>query len=311
MRETIKIQGKSLELSNLDKILWPKLKISKGEMIEYYISIAPYILPHLKNRPLSMKRFPDGVAGEFFFEKNAPKFTPKWVKTIPVKSEDGKPARHASQLAGVAGRITNYILVNNLPTLIWVANLACIEFHTWLSATPKLNHPGTVLFDLDPTEKGTFKDAAEAALLIKKILEDLGILSFAKTSGMRGLHIQVPIKQNVSFELARTFVRLIGDVLDKRYPRLITMEERKVEREKTGKVFVDWTQNSKAATAIVPYSLRASNIATVACPVAWEEVKKGIEPGMFSLREIEKRLKKTDDVWKNYNRKFDLRKILK
>jgi len=292
--ETIKIQGKTLQLTNLDKVLWPEIKISKGEMIEYYLSVAPYLLPFLKNRPLSMKRFPDGIEGEHFFEKNAPSFRPKWIKTKPVKD--------------TAGKVVNYILVNDLATLCWVANLACIEFHIFLSAAPKIEKPDVVLFDLDPTESGTFKDILQAALLIKTVLDDLALPSFAKTTGMRGMHIQIPIKQNTTFDYVRRFVRLVGEKLADYRPGLVTMEERKAERKKFGKVFLDWTQNSNSATAVAPYSLRASQKATVACPVSWKEVKEGIEPEMFTIKNIEKRIKKMGDVWKGYERKIWLRR---
>ena len=270
-----------VDLKNLDKIFYPKIKVTKAQIIEYYIKMAPKILPVIADRPLVLTRYPDGVEGEkiSFFEKNAPEGTPDWVKTKKIYSPTSK-------------RDVHYIVCNDLDTLIWLSNLAALEIHMPFSKIDELDKPDLLFFDVDPEPPATLSDAAEVALLLKDKLLDLGLTPFVKTSGKKGLHIVIPINPNHTFEKTRAFVHEVGIELAKESE--IVVSEFK-DTKKPGKVFADYLQNSPLRTMVVPYSLRPTPDATVSAPMEWKEVKKGINPSNFNIFTVAER---KSDPWK-------------
>jgi bifunctional non-homologous end joining protein LigD len=278
-----------VEFTNLDKTIFPKLKIKKYKIIEYYIKTAPKMLGFLANRPLVLTRFPDGIDQEGFYEKAAPQGTPSWVKTVKIHSETAK-------------RDVNYVLCNDLDTLIWLANLATIEIHMPFSKVDSQEKPDMVFFDVDPEPPATYKDAATVALLIKEKLDKIGLESCVKTSGKKGLHVIIPIVQEHFFRETRAFVHKIGQQLA-REQRLVVSEF--TDTKKPEKVFVDYLQNSHGRTMVAPYSLRATPEATVSTPLEWGEVEKGIKPTELNIFSVVKREK---DPWKKI---FDVKQKLK
>ena len=256
-----------VEFTNLDKILYPSLNITKGQIIKYYIQMAPKMLDILANRPIVLTRFPNGVDQEGFYEKDAPKGTPSWVKTIRKYSETAK-------------RELNYILCDDLDTLIWLANLAALEIHMTLSQADSFEDPDLVVFDLDPKPPAGYQEVAEVASLIKEKLDSLGLKSFVKTSGKKGIHVLFPIIKSYSFKRTREFVQGIGESLKKQTDTIVTERSKK---ETEGKVYIDYVQNSHGRTMICPYSLRATSHATVSMPLKWDEVKKALNPEEFNL----------------------------
>jgi len=281
MMEDLK-QLTKVNLTNLDKILFPEAQVSKGQFIEYYIRMAPKMLPVMKDRPLVLTRYPDGIKGEKygFFEKNAPMGTPQWVKTKTIYSSTSK-------------RDVHYIVCNDLDTLIWLANLATLEIHMPFSTIDKLDKPDMLFFDVDPEPPATLSDAAEVSLQLKDKLIDLGLTPFVKTSGKKGLHVVIPIVPEHDFKEARAFVHEIGIELAK--DNEIVVSEFK-DTKKPGKVFADYLQNSPMRTMVVPYSLRPTTEATVSTPLEWSEVKKGINPSDYNIFNA---VKRKEDPWKN------------
>jgi bifunctional non-homologous end joining protein LigD len=268
-----------VEFTNLDKILFPKLQIRKAQVIEYYIKTAPKMLDLLANRPLVLTRFPDGIEKEGFYEKDAPQGTPTWVKTVKIYSETAK-------------RDVNYILCNDLDTLIWLANLAAIEIHIPLSKADSRGKPDFVFFDIDPEPAVSFEEVTAVALLLKEKLDKLGLTSYVKTSGKKGLHVLIPIQRKYTFRDTRAFVHKIGQQLAKEHEIVVSEF---TETKRPGKVFVDYLQNSHGRTMVCPYSLRVTPEATVSTPLQWTEVKKGIKPAEFNIFSMVKREK---DPWK-------------
>ncbi len=277
-----------VKFSNPEKIYFPEADYTKGEMVKYYLDVAPYILPHLKNRPVTLIRFPEGIRGQSFYEKNAPKFTPDWVKTFPVP-------RHRDE------GVINYILINSAETLAWCANLGAIEIHPFLHRVPHLDRPTHVAFDLDPGEGSNLLTCIEVAFLIKDVLDQLGLKSFPKVSGSKGLQLYVPLNTPTTYEVTQPFAKAITELLEQRYPKLIVSKMSKVLRK--GKVMIDWSQNHISKTTVAVYSLRAKREAPfVSMPVDWKELKtaaarKKIEGLNFSPTDALKRLKKVGDLF--------------
>ena len=271
-----------VDLKNLDKIFFPKNKVTKGQVVEYYIRMAPKMLPIISNRPLVLTRYPDGIEGETmsFFEKNAPEGTPNWVKIKTIYSPTSK-------------RDVNYIVCNDLDTLIWLANLAALEIHMPFSKIDNLDKPDLLFFDIDPEPPATLSDAAEASLLLKDKLLDLGLNPFVKTSGKKGLHVVIPIVPEHTFEKARAFVHGIGVELAKKSDKVVSEFK---DTKKPGKVFADYLQNSPLRTMVVPYSLRPTSEATVSTPLEWSEVKKGINPSDYTISSV---IKRAGNPWKD------------
>jgi bifunctional non-homologous end joining protein LigD len=281
MTENLKDLTK-VDLKNLDKIFYPKNQITKGQVIEYYIRLAPKMLPIIADRPLVLTRYPDGVEGETqsFFEKNAPGGTPSWVKIKTIYSLASK-------------RDVNYIVCNDLDTLIWLANLAALEIHMPFSKIDNLTKPDLLFFDVDPEPPATISDAAEVALMLKDKLLDLGLTPYVKTSGKKGLHVVIPIVPEHPFEKTRSFVHEVGVELAKESD--IVVSEFK-DTKKPGKVFADYLQNSPMRTMVIPYSLRPTSDATVSTPLEWSEVKKGINPSNYNIFSV---VKRSSNPWKD------------
>src|ERR1700752_2535172 len=252
------VEGKKLAVSNLNKVLYPKAGFSKGQVIDYCIRIAPVLLPHLRDRPLTMKRYPDGVDGQFFYEKNCPSHRPKWVQTARVWSEGNQ-------------RIMHYCLANDLPTLVWAANLADLELHTSLSRKDKIERPTMMVFDLDPGPPADIVQCCQVGIWLRDLLARMKLKSFAKTSGSKGLQVYVPLNTAVTYDQTKDLSRSLAQYLEHEHPNLVTSNMSKAVRK--GKVFVDWSQNDEHKTTICVYSLRAREEPTVSTPVAWDEVK--------------------------------------
>jgi bifunctional non-homologous end joining protein LigD len=273
-----------VKINNLDKCLYSEAKVTKGQVIEYYVRMAPKILPIIANRPLVLTRYPNGTKDSAlgktsFFEKNAPEGTPDWVKTFSIYSPTSK-------------RDVNYIVCNDLDTLIWLANLAALEIHMPFATTADVDKPDLLFFDLDPEPPATLSDAAEVALLLKDTLDKMGLTPFVKTSGKKGLHVVIPIVPEHTFGEVRAFVHQVGVMLTKQSD--IVVSEFK-DTKKPGKVFVDYLQNSPMRTMVIPYSLRPTFEATVSTPLDWQEVKRGLNPLDFTIYTVPDR---TGNPWK-------------
>jgi len=251
------VEGKKLSVSNLDKVLYPKVGFTKGQVVDYYIRIAPVLLPHLQDRPLTMKRYPNGVEGEFFYEKNCPSHRPTWVKTAKVWSEGNK-------------RMMNYCLANDLPTLVWAANLADLELHTSLARKRNVAQPTMMVFDLDPGAPADIAQCCQVGLWLRELLSKMKLKSFAKTSGSKGLQVYVPLNTPVTFDQTKDVSRALAQLLEREHADLLTSNMSRALRK--GKVFVDWSQNDEHKTTICVYSLRAKEEPTVSTPVTWDEV---------------------------------------
>jgi len=252
------VQGKKLAVSNLNKVLYPKAGFTKGQVIDYYIRIAPVLLPHLKDRPLTMKRYPNGVEGEFFYEKNCPSHRPNWVQTAKVWSEGNQ-------------RIMHYCLANDLPTLVWAANLADLELHTSLSRKNKVDRPTMMVFDLDPGPPADIVQCCQVGLWLRDLLSKMKLKSCAKTSGSKGLQVYVPLNTPVTYDDTKTLSRALAQHLEREHSDQVTSNMSKALRKR--KVFVDWSQNDEHKTTVCVYSLRAKEEPTVSAPVAWQEIE--------------------------------------
>jgi bifunctional non-homologous end joining protein LigD len=251
------VEGKKLAVSNLNKVLYPKAGFTKGQVIDYYIRIAPVLLPHLKDRPLTMKRYPNGVEAPFFYEKNCPAHRPKWVKTAQVWSEGNN-------------RMMDYCLAQDLPTLVWAANLADLELHTSLARKRDVARPTMMVFDLDPGAPADIVQCCQVGLWLRELLAKMKLKSFAKTSGSKGLQIYVPLNTPVTFDQTKDLSRALAQLLEHEHGSQVTSNMSKSVRK--GKVFVDWSQNDEHKTTICVYSLRAKAEPTVSTPVTWDEV---------------------------------------
>lgn len=283
-RATLDVGGKKVDVTNLDKVFYPKAGFTKGQVIDYYIKISPVLLPHLKNRPISLKRYPNGVEGFFFYEKRCPEHRPKWMKTVRVdKSEGG---------------VINYCTMNDLPALVWAANLADLELHTFLHRAPAITRPTCLAFDLDPGLPADIIACCKVGLLVKAIFDAFGMKSFPKTSGSKGLQVYVPLNTAVSYERTKAFARTVAELLEKQFPELIVSRMKKSLRG--GKVFVDWSQNDDKKTTINVYSLRAKDRPTVSTPVTWKEVASALKakkPLSFEVDAVLKRVAKSGDLY--------------
>jgi bifunctional non-homologous end joining protein LigD len=259
------VEGRRLSISNLDKVLYPATGFTKGEVVNYYTQVAPALLPHLRGRPLTLKRYPNGVDDKFFYEKQCPKHRPEWVATAPIWS------RHSN-------RTIEYCLVNDLPTLVWVANLASLELHTQLHCEDDVERPTMVAFDLDPGEPAGVLDCARVALQLRDVLGDLGLEAWAKTSGSKGMQVYVPLNTpGVTYDDTKGFSHALAQLLEKRHPKEVVSVMRKDLRG--GKVFIDWSQNDEHKTTVCVYSLRARPEPTASAPLTWDEIKGAHEAG--------------------------------
>src|SRR6476660_6806639 len=281
------VENRKIPVSNLNKVLYPKAGFTKGQVIDYYIQIAPVLLPHLKDRPLTMKRYPNGVEAEFFYEKNCPTHRPKWVKTAPVWSEGNN-------------RIMDYCLAQDLPTLVWAANLADLELHTSLARKKDVARPTVMVFDLDPGAPADIVLCCQVGLWLRDLLASMKLESFAKTSGSKGLQVYVPLNTAVTFDQTKDLSRALAQHLEREHPERVTSNMSKAVRK--GKVFVDWSQNDEHKTTVCVYSLRAREEPTVSTPVTWNEVenclkKKKSELLKFRSNQVLARVEKLGDLF--------------
>ena len=289
-KEQLEVEGRRIPVTNLDKILYPGGKFTKAKVIDYYIRVSKYLLPHLKDRPVTLKRFPNGIYAEFFYEKDAPSFTPDWVETFPVARRE------------TPGPAIRYILINDLPTLVWLANLANLEIHPFLHRAPRIDRPSWIVFDLDPGEGSDVLTCARVAFMLREVLEQLELQSFVKVSGSKGLQLYVPLNTAVTYEQTRPFAKAIAELLAEREPKLIVAKMPKVFRTK--KVFIDWSQNDDYKTTVGVYSLRAkAHRPYVSMPVEWDELKRAVEKDdidelFFTPEEAFAELNKRGDVFK-------------
>ncbi len=286
-KTTLDVAGKSLPVSNLEKIYYPKSGFTKGEMIAYYIKIAPVLLPHLKGRPLTLKRYPNGVDAPFFYEKQCPNPKPPFVKTCKV-------ARHHE-----SGEV-EYCLVNNLPTLVWTANLGDLELHTFLSKAPSIHKPTQIVFDLDPGPPANAVQCAQVALWIREMFDHLGLKIFIKSSGSKGLQVYLPLNTPTSYKETSPFAKAVAQALEKAHPELVVSDMKKKLRG--GKVLVDWSQNSETKTTVCVYSLRAKDHPFVSVPLEWSEVEQCLkkkDPSLvfFKSDAALKRVQKLGDLF--------------
>jgi bifunctional non-homologous end joining protein LigD len=285
--QVVEIEGKHLKLTNLDKVLYPAAGFTKGQVIDYYARIAPVLIPHLKNKPLTLKRYPNGVNEPPFFEKNATKYRPDWVKTAPIWSEGNQ-------------RDVNYILCNDLPTLIWVANLAAIELHPSLSLAQDITCPRSMVFDLDPGPPANIIQCCQVALWLRTIFEHFNVESFPKTSGSKGLQIYVPLNTKTSYDETKPLAHALARLLENEHRDLVVSDMKKAIR--TNKVFVDWSQNDEHKTTISVYALRARERPTVSTPVTWDEVVNALkkkDPSLlvFESRQVIERVDQMGDLF--------------
>ena len=280
------VGGTRVKVSNLDKVLYPKIGFTKGQVIDYYVRVSRELLPHLKNRPITLKRYPDGVEGFFFYEKQCPPHRPKWVKTATVPR-------------GRGGDI-HYCMMNDLPALVWAANLADLELHTFLHRAPAIERPTALAFDLDPGAPADIIRCCQVGLWLNELFESFGLKCFAKTSGSKGLQVYVPLNTAVTYDRTKEFAHAVALKLEHDFPEVVVSKMLKSLR--AGKVLVDWSQNDEHKTTVNVYSLRAKERPTVSTPVTWDEVattlkKKKPELMSFDTEAVLKRVTEYGDLF--------------
>jgi bifunctional non-homologous end joining protein LigD len=283
----VEVQGRNLKLTNLDKVLYPVTGFTKGQVVDYYVRIAPVLVPHLRGRALTMKRYPEGTDHEYFFEKNAPMHRPEWVKTAPVWSDSNR-------------RTIHFILADDLPTVVWIANLASIELHPSLALASGVTTPTMIVFDLDPGPPANIVQCAQVGLWVRGIFDHFGLQSFPKTSGSKGMQVYVPLNTAISYRQTKSFAHAVARLLEQEHPELVVSDMKKAVR--TNKVFVDWSQNDEHKTTISVYSLRAREHPTVSTPISWDEVeqawkKKDAALLVFEAKDVLARIEKMGDLF--------------
>jgi len=279
----ITVGRKKLRLTNLQKPFWPELNITKRDLLQFYIDLAPELIPHLKNRAMVMKRYPNGAAGEFFFMKRAPSPRPAWIRTCPIE--------HAS------GSIIDFPIVQDLASLLWVVNLGCIDLNPWYARCDDVHRPDYLHFDLDPVPGAEFEQVLQTALRVREALERRHMPCYAKTTGSRGIHIYVPIKRTLVQKQVWGFAKSLAFDLAHEFPDLITSEYRIANRPH-GRVLVDYNQNAWGRTLASVYSARPKPQATVSTPVTWLEVERGFAIEDFRMDNVPERVRQMGDLWK-------------
>ncbi len=281
----VEVEGRALTLTNLDKVLYPETGFTKGQVIDYYRRIAPALLPHIAGRPLTLKRYPNGVHHAYFYEKNAPRHRPPWVPTERIASPGSTKTRDTVE----------YVVAGDLPTLIWAANLADLEIHTPMWRLPRIAEPDLLVFDLDPGAPANLADCCRVALLLRPLLEQVGLHALAKTSGGKGMQLYAALAGMTS-EQASDLARALAEHLEQAHPGLIVSRMTKALRP--GKVLIDWSQNNAAKTTVAPYSLRAMTRPTVSAPVTWDEVAACKQPAdlEFTSDEVLDRVTRDGDL---------------
>jgi bifunctional non-homologous end joining protein LigD len=294
----LKLRNREVHLTNLRKIFWPRLKLTKRDLLQYYLDVSPWLLPHLKDRAMVMKRYPNGIDGEFFFMKRTPRPKPTWVSVCPIK--------HAS------GNVIDFPMIQDLPSLLWVVNLGCIDLHPWYARCDDVYRPDYLHFDLDPVEGTDFRKVLETALLVHDALLSIKIKSYAKTTGSRGVHVYVPIVRGPKQKKIWAFAKAFSRELAARNPKIVTAEYR-VAKRPAGRVLVDYNQNAWNRTLASVYSVRPKPQAAVSVPVSWKEVARGIRLTDYTMHNVPERLATSGDLWQPLLAKrgrTDLRRVL-
>ena len=281
----VEVAGRRLRLSNLEKVFYPRGGFTKAQVIDYYTRISPVLVPHMKERPLTLKRYPNGVDDKFFYEKNCPKHRPDWVKTAAIYS------RHNQDNI-------DFCIVDDVPTLVWAANLASIELHTSLARAPDIMRPTMLVFDLDPGTPATIRECCTVGLRVRDMFRELGLECFGKTSGSKGLQVYVPLNTPVTYEVTKPFALAIAQHLEQETPEAVTANMKKELRH--GRVFVDWSQNDDHKTTVCVYSMRARERPTVSTPVTWAEVEAHAQGKLKDLAFV------TDEVLARVEKHGDL-----
>lgn len=290
------INGHEIKFNNLNKIYWPKEKITKRDMLNYYYQVAPYILPYLKDRPQSMNRHPNGITGESFYFKDVTGTAPGWIETFKYKSESDN-------------RVRNYLVAKDEASLLYMATLGCIEMNPWHSKVATEDYPDWCIIDLDPS-KNSFQQVIDAANVTKDILEDMGVTSFPKTSGSTGMHIYIPLGAKYTYDQSKEFARIIATLVQQEIPKFTSIE--RIVKARKGKMYIDFLQNRPQATVAAPYSLRPKPGATVSMPLHWDEVKKGLKMSDFTIYNALERIKSEGDIFKPVLGKgINLEKVIK
>jgi bifunctional non-homologous end joining protein LigD len=279
----VSVGGRSVRLTNLRKVFWPQLSVTKRDLLQYYADISPVLLPHLRDRAMVMKRYPNGAAGEFFFMKRAPSPRPDWIEICSIE--------HASS------NVVGFPMIQDLPSLLWVVNLGCIDLNPWYARCDDVDRPDYLHFDLDPVPEATFSRVCETARLVREALDALGMPNYAKTTGSRGIHVYVPIVRGPTQKRVWTFAKEFARVMASRNPELITAEYTKAKRPE-GRVLVDYNQNAWGRTLASVYSVRPDPRASVSTPVTWEEIEKGIRIQDFRIDNVPERVRRLGDLWK-------------
>lgn len=281
----LQIGKRKVKVSNLEKVFYPTIGFTKADLIDYYVRVSPVLLPHLKDRPMTLKRYPEGVDGQHFYQKEAPGHTPDWVQIAPVKVKD---------------RTIHYVVFNDLPSLVWGANLADIELHPLLSRRQNTQRPTVLAFDLDPGAPADVRDCARVALRLRELFAGWGVECYAKTSGSKGFQVYVPLNTPVTYEETKPFAKHVAHMLEAEAPKRVTSNMPKALR--VGKVFVDWSQNDDFKTTVCVYSLRAKERPTVSTPMAWEEVETGVASNklgsfVFETKDVLARVEERGDLF--------------
>ena len=279
----VRVDGREIRLTNLRKPFWPELGITKGDLIQYYTDVAPLLLPHIRDRAMVMKRYPHGAAGDFFFMKRAPSPRPEWIRTCAID--------HGSE------SIINFPVIDDLPSLMWVINLGCIDLNQWYARCDDVDRPDYIHFDLDPGDGASFAQVREAAVIVRDALETLHMRPLVKTTGSKGMHVYVPIVRGPEQKAVWMFAKALAIELASRHRSLMTSEYRVANRPK-GRVLVDYNQNRWGSTLASVYSVRPRPLAAVSTPVTWNEVQRGIEVDDFRIDNVRSRFAKVGDLWK-------------
>jgi bifunctional non-homologous end joining protein LigD len=294
----LSIAGKTVKLTNLDKLFWRRERITKRDLLQYYADVAPVLLPHLRDRAMVMKRYPNGASGKCFFMKRVPEPHPSWIETCTIEHK--------------SGNVIDFPMVQDVPSLLWVVNLGCIDLNQWYARCDDVDRPDYLHFDLDPGPGVKFSQVLEAALVVRDALAALGMTPLAKTTGSSGVHLYVPIKHGPLQKQVWTFAKALAQALAGKHPKLLTSEYRIADRPK-GRVLVDYNQNAWGRTLASIYSARPKKGASVSTPVTWREVERGIAIEDFTIRNVPARVKKLGDLWKPLlaaRGRFDLERVL-
>jgi bifunctional non-homologous end joining protein LigD len=283
----VEVEGRRILLKNLDKVFYPEVGFTKGDVVDYYARIAPALLPHLQDRPLTLKRYPEGVQGPFFYEKRCPRHRPSWFRTEAVWSEGNQEHLH-------------YCVVDDLSSLVWLAGIADLELHTSLAHARTVDSPTALVFDLDPGPPAGIVACCRVALLLRRLMGDLGLECLAKTSGSKGVQVYVPLNSDASYDETKAFAHSVARLLARRHPDLVV--ERMTKRLREGKVLVDWSQNDRNKTTVCAYSLRALARPTVSTPLRWLEVERAVRARrgdalVFEARDVLSRVDRHGDLF--------------